>query len=278
MKRHAIGASVDAKTVTVEGVELAYERWGNGVPVICLHAIGHGAQDFRPLADRVGDEVEIIAVDWPRQGRSGDDEAPASATHYCDLLEGFAEALGLDRFVLFGNSIGGAAAILYADRHPSRVRGLILSNPGGLAPVTGFSRFAIGRMVAFFRAGLAKRWWFSSMFKIYYGRVLARRAARTQRNRIIEARFEIARPLVEAWESFVAPDADIRVLCARLQMPVLYAWAVKDKIVPLGASLAAVQSTPNYKLAKFRAGHMPALETPKQFAKAFQAFLKKLPE
>lgn len=277
MKRFESGASEAAPRVEIDGFELAYERWGKGTPVVCLHAIGHGARDFEKLAELVGKEIEIIALDWPGQGRSGTDAHPASATRYCDLLEKFVEALGLERFVLYGNSIGGATAILYADRNPDKVRGLVLSNPGGLAPVDGFARFAIGRMVAFFQAGVDQKRWFSPAFKLYYGRVLPRRAAKAQRRRIIDARFEIAKPLVEAWSSFVTPEADIRAVTARLRMPVLYAWAVRDNIVPLGKSLDAVKATPSYKLVKFRAGHMPALETPKRFVPVFLRFLTELP-
>ncbi|MEM7018593.1 MAG: alpha/beta hydrolase [Pseudomonadota bacterium] len=58
---------------------------------MCLHAIGHGARDFEKLADIVGNEVEIIALDWPGQGRSGEDTESASAERYCELLEGFVE-------------------------------------------------------------------------------------------------------------------------------------------------------------------------------------------
>ena len=277
MKRYEIGASEAAPRLEIDGVDLAYERWGKGVPIVCLHAIGHGARDFEKLAALVGKETEIIALDWPGQGRSGNDREPASAWRYCDLLEKFVEALGLERFVLYGNSIGGATAILYADRHPDKVRGLVLSNPGGLAPVDGFARFAIGRMVAFFQAGVDQKRWFSLAFKLYYARVLPRRTAKAQRRRIIDARFEIAKPLVEAWSSFVAPDADIRAVAARLSMPVLYAWATKDQIVPLKKSREAVDATPDHELVTFRAGHMPALETPKAFAKAFRAFLSRLP-
>ncbi len=277
MKRYEIGAAAGSPRINVDGVEIAYQRWGTGPTVVCLHAIGHGARDFETLASLVGNRYEIVALDWPGQGRSGDDGEPASAERYCDLLKGFVEALGLERFVLFGNSIGGAAAILYADRHPERVRGLVLSNPGGLAPVNRFVRFAIRRMVAFFQAGVDRTRWFSPAFRLYYGRVLNRRAAKAQRRRIIDARFEIAQPLVEAWTSFATPEADIRALAARLPMPVLYAWARKDQIVPLKRSRAAVNATPNHELIQFKAGHMPALETPKPFAKAFAAFLEKLP-
>ncbi len=278
MKRYEIGAAAGSPRINVDGVEIAYQRWGAGPIVVCLHAIGHGARDFETLAGLVGDRCEIIALDWPGQGRSGVDRLPASAERYCDLLEGFSDALGLERFVLFGNSIGGAAAIVYADRHPERVRGLVLSNPGGLAPVNIFARFAIGRMVAFFQAGVDRKEWFSPAFRLYYGRVLNRRAAKAQRRRIIDARFEIAQPLVEAWTSFAMPEADIRALAARLPMPVLYAWARKDQIVPLKRSRAAVDATPNHELIQFKAGHMPALETSKPFAKVLVGFLSRLPD
>jgi len=278
MKRYEIGAAEESSRIDIGGVDIAYQRWGTGPIVLCLHAIGHGVRDFEKLADLVGDQVEIIALDWPGQGRSGQDAEPASAQRYSALLEGFVSALALERFVLYGNSIGGAAAILYADRHPEKVRGLVLSNPGGLAPVDGFARFAIGRMVAFFQAGVDQKRWFSPAFKLYYGRVLPRRVAKAQRRRIIDARFEIAQALVEAWKSFVTPEADIRSVAARLKMPVLYAWAIRDQIVPLKKSRAAVDATPDHELVTFRAGHMPALETPKPFAKVLRRFLSKLPD
>lgn len=276
MKRYEVGAAEGSSWIDVGGVDIAYQRWGTGPAVLCLHAIGHGVRDFEKLAGLLGGECEIIALDWPGQGRSGQDAEPASAERYAVLLEGFVAALKLEKFVLYGNSIGGAAAILYADEHPDKVRGLVLSNPGGLAPVDGFARFAIGRMVAFFQAGVDRKRWFSPAFKLYYGRVLPRRAAKAQRRRIIDARFEFAQPLVEAWSSFVTPEADIRSIAARLRMPVLYAWANKDQIVPLKKSRAAVDATPNHELMTFRAGHMPALETPKAFAKVLRRFLSKL--
>lgn len=278
MKRYETGAAEGSPKIEIDGVDIAYQRWGTGPVVLCLHAIGHGARDFEKLAELVSDQDEIIAIDWPGQGRSGSDTEPASAERYCTLLEGFVTTLGLERFVLYGNSIGGATALLYAGRHPEKVRGLVLSNPGGLAPVTGFARFAIGRMVAFFQAGVDRKRWFTPAFKLYYGRVLLRRAAKAQRKRIIDARFEIAQPLVDAWRSFVSPEADIRAVAARLPMPVLYAWASKDQIVPLKKSRAAVEATPHHELVTFRAGHMPALETPKKFAKAFRSFLDRLPD
>src|SRR5262245_33086028 len=108
--RSAVGAGPPWHELVVDGVRLAYDDEGNGPPIMCLHAIGHGAGDFTRLRERFRARYRVIAVDWPGQGRSGDDALPPTAARYADLLGGLLDALGLDRVVLVGNSIGGAAA------------------------------------------------------------------------------------------------------------------------------------------------------------------------
>src|SRR5215468_10075683 len=130
--RAAVGASPPWSEHTVDGVRLAYDDSGAGAPIVCLHAIGHGAGDFSRLRTRLGRRQRVIALDWPGQGRSGSDSAPPSAVRYAELLAGLLDTLGLERAVLIGNSIGGAAAIRYAATHPGRVRGLVIENAGGL--------------------------------------------------------------------------------------------------------------------------------------------------
>jgi pimeloyl-ACP methyl ester carboxylesterase len=52
-----------------------------------------------------------------------------------DDLRQFADALGLDRFVLGGHSMGGTVATLFAERYPDRLAGLILvDSPPPLVP------------------------------------------------------------------------------------------------------------------------------------------------
>src|ERR1700761_1877759 len=114
---------------------LAATRRGKGPAVLCLHAIGHGARDFEMLADRIGDRFEVIALDWPGQGRSAPDGVPASAVHYETVVGQAMDALGLDSAILIGNSIGGATALRFAAHNPARVRGLVLCDSGGLFAV-----------------------------------------------------------------------------------------------------------------------------------------------
>src|SRR6516164_3358916 len=134
--RSATGASPTARRVTVDGVGLAVDDQGRGPAIVCLHAIGHGARDFAALRARLAPRWRVIAPDWPGQGRCDADHVPPSAARYADLLGGLLDACAVDRAVLLGNSIGGAAAIRYAAAHPERVSALVLENPGGLDPAT----------------------------------------------------------------------------------------------------------------------------------------------
>src|SRR5262249_59947803 len=131
-KRSAVGATAPWHDIIIDGVRLAYNDEGAGSPIVCLHAIGHGAGDFAALRAHLRGRHRVIALDWPGQGNSGDDRVPASASRYAELLNGVLDALVVEPVVLIGNSVGGAAAIRLAAAQPARVRALVLANTGGL--------------------------------------------------------------------------------------------------------------------------------------------------
>jgi 4,5:9,10-diseco-3-hydroxy-5,9,17-trioxoandrosta-1(10),2-diene-4-oate hydrolase len=255
--------------VTVDGIELAYSDEGAGRPLVCLHAIGHDRSDYRDL--RLG---RTIALDWPGQGASGTDAAAPTSRRYAELLRGFLDSLHLDRVVLVGNSIGGAAAIRFAAEHPERVSGLVLMNPGGLDPGGRLARLAIRCMVAFFAAGARGRRWFRRAFACYYRQVLRRPAAAGARDRIIADGYRLAPLLEQAWQGFGEPDADLRALAPRVSCPTLFAWARHDRFLPLRRSRAAIARFPRARVELFDAGHAPQLETPQAFAAAVGRFLE----
>lgn len=274
-RRAAVGASAAGRRLVVDGVALAFDDEGAGPPVVCLHAIGHGARDFARLRERLRGRHRVVALDWPGQGGSAADSHPAGGARYADLLEGFLTAARVERPVLVGNSIGGAVAIRYAAAHPDAVRGLVLENPGGLAPTSDVAaRAALAGMARFFAAGARGAPWFPAAFAAYYRLcVLQRAAARPQRRRIVAAAYELAPVLAEAWRSFAAPDADVRALAPCVGCPVLFAWARRDQFVSLGRSRAGIGRFPDARLETFPAGHAPHLETPEEFEASVERFL-----
>ncbi len=272
--RAAAGAQEPVTFIDANGVRLAAMRRGRGIPIVCLHAIAHGARDFEDLATRLGDEFEIIAIDWPGQGRSPSDGEPASAARYAKILESALTAFGVERPILLGNSIGGAAALQAAAAAPHRYRALVLCNSGGLSAVGPFARFLIERFVAFFRAGEEGKRWFGPAYNLYYRRVLREPPAAAQRARIIAAGYENAAPLRTAWQSFARPEADTRALAAKVTCPVWLAWAKDDAILAWSGVKDAAAKFPLHKATLFKGGHSAFLEDPERFAAEFKSFVR----
>lgn len=255
---------------------IAYRRWGRGKPVLCLHAVGHGSGDFTDLAQRLGDGFELIALDWPAMGLSPADGAPVRAEHFAGVALAACEALALERPIILGNSIGGAAAIIAASKAPGRFAGLVLCNPGGLRPIdSAFARAAIRGMVGFFAAGARGAPWFPTAFAYYYRHlVLTRPNARTRCEAIAAAGPALAPVLADAWSGFAEPYADIRVLMPRLDLPVWFAWAKSDAFVAWSGSRAAALSAPQASVTLFRGGHCAFLEDPEAFVAGFRGFVQ----
>lgn len=259
------------------GARLAVKRWGRGAPVLCLHAVGHGSGDFAELAERLGETYEFIAIDWPGMGCSPSDGQPLRADRFAGLLLEVADSLNLHRPLVIGNSIGGAAAIIAAAAAPGRFSGLVLCNPGGLAPIDGPARVVIGGMVAFFRAGARGAAWFPAAFAAYYRfLVLSRGPARAHRRRIIAAGRALAPLLADAWSGFAEPASDLRPLAPGLSLPVWLAWTRGDQFVSWARARAAVADMPMHRVTLFRGGHCAFLEDPEAFATGFRSFAREV--
>jgi pimeloyl-ACP methyl ester carboxylesterase len=279
--RAAVGVQSPFRLIAADGAQVAVKGVGRGRPVVCLHATGHGARDYEAFSAKMAsDEFEIICIDWPGHGASPADAQgkTASAERYADLLEDLLPQLinSNVRPILLGNSIGGAAALSFALRHPDRVRALVLCNPGGLAPLNALARGVIAGMVRFFAAGERGASWFGRAFAVYYRLVLPGRPALAQRTRIVAAGLQMAPLLREAWDSFRVPASDLRDAALSLKVPVFFAWAKQDQIVAWSRSKRAVQAIPGAEVQMFRGGHAPFLEDPEPFNRSFLAFVRRI--
>jgi pimeloyl-ACP methyl ester carboxylesterase len=102
--------------------------------LVLLHGFSSAGVHYFPLLHLLRRRVRrIVLPDLPAHGFSS---TPRGGVRGETLLGGLTEAL--DRVIdepaiLFGNSLGGVAAIRYALARPERVRGLILCSPTGAA-------------------------------------------------------------------------------------------------------------------------------------------------
>ncbi|WP_250214960.1 alpha/beta fold hydrolase [Acrocarpospora catenulata] len=134
-----------------DGTKLAYHVSGEGLPLVCLP--GGPMQDSDYLGELGGLSAhrQLVLVDPRGTGLSA---IPQDTSSYrCDRLvddvEALREHLGLDRLDLLAHSAGTNLAVLYASRHPERVRRLALITPSTRAvgmEVTGESRLETARL------------------------------------------------------------------------------------------------------------------------------------
>ncbi len=280
--RHALGVTGARSVHRVHGVELAVHDSAAGSPtnstqpvLVCLHAIGHGGGDFALVEAAMAGRWRVVSFDWPAHGFSGPDPAPASAAHYTDLFAALVDSLGLERFFVLGNSIGGAVALRYAAAHPKRVRGLVLANPGGLDPgASGWlGRWFIGGLVDHFEQGVRHEARFAQWFADFYSDILVTPEAAARKAAIVAAGYESAPALVQAWRSFAEPEAFLGAWLPSIRVPALVTWATRDRWVSWSRNRQTIDRLPNKKVVFFDAGHSAFLEAPAAFAAELSSFL-----
>lgn len=100
--------------------------------VVAVHGITGSSHSWTVVARALGDRVALVALDIRGRGRSNDLPGPYGIdVHVRDILA-VLDALGLDRAVLVGHSLGAYVVARIAVSHPERVHALVLVD-GGLA-------------------------------------------------------------------------------------------------------------------------------------------------
>jgi pimeloyl-ACP methyl ester carboxylesterase len=113
--------------IEVGGLRIAYERVGEGPPIILLHGFVGDSREWRRQLDGLSDGFTVVAWDAPGAGRSSDPPESFRMPDYADCLAGFIGALGLERPHVLGLSFGGALALELFGRHPTIPATLVLA-------------------------------------------------------------------------------------------------------------------------------------------------------
>lgn len=116
--------------VDVGGTDLYYIEEGRGQPLVFLHGMSSCAEAwFQQFAFFRG-RYRVIAYDSVNHGHSTNSPRGQEEPDRADELQGFLEALGIERPVLIGNSMGGNTILRWAVRHPDRAAALVVAGMG----------------------------------------------------------------------------------------------------------------------------------------------------
>ena len=120
-------------TATVNGIELYFERWGKGPPLLFLNGSGTSLDTTRPMIDPFAERFEVVAHDQRGLGRSAVPPGPYSMADYAADAAALLDHIGWETARVVGISFGGMVAQELAVTWPHRIERLALlcTSPGG---------------------------------------------------------------------------------------------------------------------------------------------------
>jgi pimeloyl-ACP methyl ester carboxylesterase len=119
----------------LDGLELHYTSAGQGPPTLLIHGLGGFAESWRETLAALEPHARVIAVDLPGFGQSAKPRRAYTLDFFARVVEGFLDALDVERVRLVGHSLGGGVALAFALAAPERVERLALLG----AAVPGFA-------------------------------------------------------------------------------------------------------------------------------------------
>ncbi len=250
------------------------EKGPETAPVILmLHGIGAHAAYFRFQLDELSANHRVIA--WNAPGYMLSDALKPEqikASDYAQAVRDFAEALGLDRFVLTGNSFGSAVAQAFAITYPERIEALVLTGTG-----VGQTQLSPTRRDAFLnRVERVQRGSYQ-----YADSGIEHMIGPDTPHIVRQMMLDITRAIqplgLQQAVSFRLTDFYTPALAHRLKMPVLLIQGDLDRTNPReeNADLLLPQLANGTLEIWANTGHLPEIEQPLRFSQSLHNWLKR---
>jgi pimeloyl-ACP methyl ester carboxylesterase len=251
--------------------------------LILVHGFAASTHAWRPWTDRLSGEFRMVSLDLPGHGLT---QAPkdykTSTERNAAIVHALARKLDLKRFVLAGNSMGGAVAWTYAMSYPDDLRGLVLvnaagwperSNEGGEPPlVFGLLSNPVGRALL---KSIDPRWLANGGLKAAYldsalvDKALVDRYAELA---LAEGHRDVLLTGRSGPEKPITPDS-----FSRIRTPTLVLAGAQDKVIPVAHQKGFAGAIPGAEIVIYpNGGHVPMEQLPDVSSADLKKFLNRL--
>lgn len=118
----------DGKFTTIRGRRIHYRDTGQGPAIVMIHGLAGQMRNFAAVVPLLSASHRVVLIDRPGSGHStgrGTDTLTDQAAIVADLID----ALGLDRPLIVGHSLGGGVSMALALNYPEKIAGLALIAP-----------------------------------------------------------------------------------------------------------------------------------------------------
>jgi pimeloyl-ACP methyl ester carboxylesterase len=123
--------------VNSDGVNIYYETYGKGTPIVFLHSFTQSSYAWMYQLFDLSRDFQTVIADFRGHGRSDKPQEGYGLDIMAKDTAAVLDALNLDKVVLVGNSLGGMVAAQLCVDYPDRVMGAIMVSPAiGIALFT----------------------------------------------------------------------------------------------------------------------------------------------
>ena len=272
-------ANEQSQFIEVNEMNVHYRDEGKGFPIVLIHGTAASLHTWNAWTHELKKTNRVIRMDLPAFGITGPNKnADYSIEAYTTFLQSFLEKIGLEKFHLAGNSLGGNIAWNYTADYPDKVEKLILLDSSGLP--TNKSQPAIFKM--------AKTPLLNSLFLYITPRFLIKKNI----EEVYEDDSKITDKLINRYhkmalrvgnrQAFIdraktdfKPDAIANQNKLKsIQTPTLLIWGAKDLWIPLDNGIRMDRILVNSTLKVIEnSGHVPMEENPIESLKLMNEFL-----
>ncbi|MTV37992.1 alpha/beta fold hydrolase [Duganella radicis] len=119
-------SGADGHVVEINGIEMYYEEYGAGRPLVLLHGFGGCVQNWYPFIDPLAERYRLILIDLRGHGRSTNPANTFTHREAAGDVRLLLDRLGIDRFSAMGMSSGGMTLLHMATRQPARLDAMVL--------------------------------------------------------------------------------------------------------------------------------------------------------
>lgn len=248
-------------------IHLRDEGPRDAFPIVLLHGSNASLHTWEPWVERLTPHFRVIRFDFPAHGLSG--PVPSrdySSAAYVSITEKVVDHLGLTRFALGGNSMGGGVAWRYTLANPEKVAALILVDAAGKPPSgTGKStplgfRIANTPIIRDIAATVTPRALFESSFK----QSISVQSIATPA--MIDRYWELIRypgNRQATLDRFAGYKAALPVDLKTLTVPTVVLWGRDDHVIPVESAAWFSRQLPNARVTILdNVGHLPMEEAP----------------
>lgn len=264
------------------GVHMRYRDQGpSGAPVLVLvHGFSASAEDWDPWVALLSPTYRVITLDLPGHGLTrAPDNFQGGPDVYADLVAALADRLGLKRFVIAGNSMGGGVAWDFALRHSERLDGLVLVDAAGWSHASAqkggpiifkILQNPIGRFVM--RDIDTKPLIGQGLKSAFLDPKLVTPAVIDRYGDF--ARAPGHRDILLGLQSSPRREAT-QALLAQIKIPTLVMHGEQDHLIPVADGRAFAQAIPGATLITYPGvGHVPMEQIPQRSAADLKAWLR----